>query len=125
MKPPKSTREDVFLQYKLWLSNIAGEGIIDEKIIKLLKEIANKGSLSLAAKSLGQSYRKAWGDIKNAEVLLGYQLTEKKRGGKSGGCSTLTEKSLKLIEAYDALKKIVDENMIDAGKQFKKKIDDV
>lgn len=122
MKPPKSTRKDVFIQYKLWLSSISGEGIIGEGKIRLLSEIAAKGSLSAAAESLGLSYRKAWGDVKKAEELLGYQLTEKHRGGKDGGGSILTPRAEKLLEAYNALKKELNRNMDDAFSDFQDKI---
>ena len=81
MKPPRSSKNDVFLRYKLWLSAVSGEGIIGEGQYQLLREIEKKGSLKAAAECLGTSYRKAWGDIKNAEELLGYDLTEKVRGG--------------------------------------------
>lgn len=122
MKPPKSTRKDVFVQYKLWLASVSGEGIIGEGRLRLLSSIAEKGSLSAAAEALGVSYRKAWGDIRKAEELLGYPLTEKHRGGKDGGSSVLTAQALKLIEAYEALKKEINRNVGEAFDNFQKKI---
>ncbi len=124
MKPPKSTRNDVFVQYKLWLSTISGEGIIGEGRIKLLQEISDKGSLSAAAEALGMSYRKAWGDIKRAEELLGYPLTEKQRGGKQGGRSELTPAAVRLLEAYQALKKEVNRNLDDATANFRRRMNE-
>lgn len=122
MKPPRSSKNDVFLRYKLWLSAVSGEGIIGEGQYKLLRAIEEKGSLKAAAEALGTSYRKSWGDIKNAEELLGYELTEKNRGGKDGGNSTLTTKAINLLEAYDALNKKMDSAIEDAYDDFREKI---
>ncbi len=122
MKPPRSSKKDVFLRYKLWLSAVSGEGIIEENQYLLLRSIEEQGSLKAAAEVLGTSYRKAWGDIKNAEELLGYELTEKQRGGIDGGKSTLTSKAKKLLEAYDALHKKMDTAIEDAYEDFKESI---
>lgn len=122
MKPPRSSKNDVFLRYKLWLSAVSGEGIIGENQYFLLRAIEEKGSLKAAADELGTSYRKAWGDIKNAEELLGYDLTEKVRGGIDGGKSTLTAKAKNLLEAYDALNKKLDSTIENAYADFKDKI---
>ena len=122
MKPPRSSKNDVFLRYKLWLSAVSGEGIIGESQYRLLRSIEKHGSLKAAAEELGTSYRKAWGDIKHAEELLGYDLTEKHRGGKDGGKSSLTRKAGNLLEAYDALHKKLDDTIEDAYAEFKKKI---
>lgn len=122
MKPPRSSKNDVFLRYKLWLSAVSGEGIIGESKYKLLRMIDELGSLKAAAENLGVSYRKAWGDIKESEELLGYSLTEKTRGGVGGGNSVLTSKAKNLLEAYDALHKKMDTAIEDAYDDFKKQI---
>ena len=121
-RPPKSSKNDVFLRYKLWLSAVSGEGIIGESQYKLLRAIEEKGSLKAAAEGLLTSYRKAWGDIKKAEELLGYELTEKQRGGKDGGKSELTSKAKNLLKAYDELHKKLDSTIEDAYDDFKKQI---
>jgi len=122
MKPPRSSKNDVFLRYKLWLSAVSGEGIIGESKYLLLRKIEELGSLKAAAEYLGVSYRKAWGDIKQAEELLGYDLTEKHRGGVGGGKSDLTQRAKNLLEAYDALHKKMDSAIEDAYADFKEKI---
>lgn len=122
MKPPRSSKNDVFLRYKLWLSAVSGEGIIGEGQYFLLRAIEEKGSLKAAAEELATSYRKAWGDINKAEYLLGYDLTEKHRGGKNGGKSILTKKAKNLLEAYDALHKKMDSAIEDAYEEFKEQI---
>ncbi len=122
MKPPRSSKNDVFLRYKMWLSAVSGEGILGDGKYKLLRTIEEKGSLKAAAEHLGMSYRKAWGDIKKAEELLGYNLTDKHRGGKDGGKSILTDKAKNLLEAYNALQKKMDNAIEDAYVDFKEKI---
>jgi len=121
-RPPRSSKNDVFLRYKLWLSAVSGEGIIGESQYKLLRAIEEKGSLKAATEGLLTSYRKAWGDIKKAEELLGYELTEKHRGGKDGGKSELTNKAKNLLKAYDELHKKLDTAIEDAYDDFKKQI---
>ncbi len=121
-RPPRSSKNDVFLRYKLWLSAVSGEGIIGEGQYALLRAIEEKGSLKAAAEGLQTSYRKAWGDIKKAEELLGYELTEKQRGGKDGGKSELTSKAKNLLEAYNELHKKMDDAIEDAYDEFNEKI---
>ena len=85
----------------------------------MLKYIIENGSLKAAADQKGISYRKAWGDIKKAEELLGYQLLERQRGGKSGGNSSITKKGQKLIEAYEAFQQKLDDSVEKAYAEFK------
>lgn len=122
-KRGKSNRFNVMLNYKLWLSSISGEGIIPGEVYDLLMGIREKGSLSASAESIGMSYRKAWGDIKNAEEMLGYTLTDKTRGGKEGGQSVLTPSANKLLEAYAALQEKLDDAVEEAYQELKKKME--
>lgn len=46
----------------------------------LLKYVEELGSLRKAAESLGMSYRRAWGKLKNAEERIGRPLVEKTKG---------------------------------------------
>jgi molybdate transport system regulatory protein len=118
----KPSKFEIFLNYKLWLSSVTGEGILEEDRYKLLREIHEKGSLRSAAQVMGISYRKAWGDLKKAEELLGYDLVIRQRGGKQGGTSKLTEKAVKLLEAYEALHVRLDDAVEQAYGDFRKKI---
>jgi len=122
-KRGRSNRFNVLLNYKLWLSSISGEGIISEEIYPILTGIRQKGSLKAAAEDAGISYRKAWGDLKRAETMLGYELTEKTRGGKDGGQSVLTQAALKLLEAYAALQQKLDDAVEEAYREMKKSME--
>ncbi len=96
----KSKIPELKAHYKLWLSLNNGEGILGDGKWRLLKAIEEHGSISKAATQLEISYRKAWGDIKKVEELLGISVIEKHRGGQLGGSSVITPQGLKLIKAY-------------------------
>lgn len=86
--------------YKLWLSLKNGDGILGDGKWRLLKAIEEYGSISKAAINLEISYRKAWGDLKKVEELLGISVIEKHRGGSAGGSSVITAQGVRLIKAY-------------------------
>ncbi len=71
----------------LWLENDSGMAFGPGRLV-LLEAIEKTGSLQAAAKSLGMSYRAAWGKIKTSEELLGEKLIEKRGGNRSGYCLT-------------------------------------
>jgi molybdate transport system regulatory protein len=121
MSRPKPSKFEIFLNYKLWLSSVTGEGIIEEDRYKLLQLIRDKGSLKAAAEEMKISYRKAWGDMKKAEELLGYELIIRQRGGKDGGQSMLTDKAIRLLEAYKELHTSMDDAVEQAYQEFKNK----
>jgi len=125
MKPfKKEKKNSFFLNYKIWLSNISGDGVIDELKYRLLRLIDEKGSLKAATDEIAVSYRKAWGDLKKAEETLGYKLIEKQRGGIKGGRSIITQRGKKLLEAYDAFHQKFDDSIDEAFEEFNKRIKD-
>jgi molybdate transport system regulatory protein len=119
MSRVKPSKFEIFLNYKLWLSSVTGEGIIEEDRYKLLQLIKERGSLKAAADEMKVSYRKAWGDLKKAEELLGYELIIRQRGGKDGGQSQLTDKAVKLLEAYNVLHTRMDDAVEKAYDEFR------
>jgi len=68
---------------------------------KLLKKIKETGSLSDAAKSMGMSYRHAWGIIHRMEQICGEKIVESKRGGKDYGETSLTETGERLLSEFE------------------------
>ena len=88
------------VRFKLWLSSKNAEGVFGDGKWRLLKGINNKGALKADSKTLGISYRKAWGDLKKAEQCLNISLVEKQRGGDKGGGSGLTNQGKKWVKAY-------------------------
>jgi len=108
--------------YKLWFSTDDRKSVLGNGKYNLLKAIKEEGSLSMAAKKLHVSYRKAWGDLNKAESGLGIKLTEKKRGGKDGGNTVLTEKGEKILEAYSLFNEKVGLSIEQSFNQFLKRI---
>lgn len=92
---------DINPKFKFWatsqgpIKNVIGDGRL-----RLLKAIHQQGSLKEAALVLNISYRKAWNDLKKMEEALEVKLVETKRGGPSGGITTLTDFGIKLLKAY-------------------------
>lgn len=78
------------------------EKFFGEGPYRLLKEVEKSGSLRSAASSMGMAYTKAFKMIKTAEQALGFPLTHRVVGGKSGGGSSLTEEGKKWLLQYEA-----------------------
>jgi len=79
-----------------WQAGPDGEAAVDATgLLALLAAVHDTGSLAQAARSLGASYRHAWGQVKQAEALFGAALVDAGRGKGS----TLTPLALKLLWA--------------------------
>jgi molybdate transport repressor ModE-like protein len=64
-----------------WEISVKGETPLDTKdLLGLLLSIQDTGSIAQAAKSVGLSYRYAWGLLRSAETLFGEQLLQTGRG---------------------------------------------
>ncbi|MEI6123485.1 MAG: ModE family transcriptional regulator [Bacteroidota bacterium] len=91
---------NIRINYKLWMSSEKGDAIIDDDKWQLLIAIQKHGSLKAASDVTEVSYRKAWGDLKKIEEILGFTIIEKHRGGKAGGVTYITDDGAKLIKNY-------------------------
>ncbi len=119
MAGPKGSKYfDIFLDYQVWLKGHSREGKVADQLIELLKEIDLHGSLKKAAAKKGLSYRKAWGDIKEAEEFLSLVLIDSSRGGKDGGLSRLTDDGIELLAAFEELHKQFDQAIHRITQQF-------
>jgi molybdate transport system regulatory protein len=98
-------------RFKLWLSGSDVEGAFGDGKWRLLDAIEREGSISAASQSLGISYRKAWGDLKKAQIALGTALVAKQRGGKAGGQTVLTAEGRKWLKAYGRLRGRAEETI--------------
>jgi molybdate transport repressor ModE-like protein len=79
-----------------WGVSQGAEGSVDTtELLLLLAAIQESGAIAQAARSLGLSYRHAWGQVKRAEQLFGHPLVDAGRGRGS----TLTPLADKLIWA--------------------------
>ena len=69
---------------------------------RLLHAIEKHGSLRTAALSMNMAYTKALKMIKNAESALGFPLTTRTTGGKTGGGSQLTPEGKEWLIRYES-----------------------
>ena len=106
---------------KLWLS-LSGKGIFGDGKRRLLEAIDRTGSLQAAADSLGISYRKAWGDLREAERTLGIRFLECHRGGSDGGESRLTGDGRKWLKEYARFHDEVKESVERAHARWAKRM---
>ena len=102
---------NVQLKSKFFLSSPEVNGVFGDGKYRLLKTIAEEGSIQKAADKLDRSYRKAWGDIKRSEVALGRPLVVKSRGGASGGSTTLTPFGFEVLAAWEAFHADIKETL--------------
>ena len=90
-------------RFKVWLETEKGYAF-GPGTFNLLKEIERKGSLRLAADSLGMSYRYAWGLVKKVEKGIGAPILETFKGGShGGGGAALTEEGRWLLREYSRI----------------------
>lgn len=92
---------------KVWFEKnsklVFGEGKSE-----LLKSIDKTGSISEAAKTMGISFRHAWGYITAIEKRLGMKFIVRSKGGKGGGGSYLTPSAKAFIHKYDRLRNLTN-----------------
>ena len=89
---------------KLWIKvDIPGLGRLGPGKIQLLKAVAEGQSIAAAARTLGMSYRKAWGLIDELNALTGSPVVETRSGGADRGGAVLTDAGEALIAAYDEI----------------------
>lgn len=77
------------------------EKFFGEGPCRLLRSIEKTGSLRSAAQSMGMAYSKAVHLMNHAEEVLGFALTERTIGGKTGGGSVLTSQGKEWLEKYE------------------------
>ena len=78
---------------------------LGEGRIALLISIEEHGSISMAAKSMGMSYKKAWRLVDEMNKSASLPLVHQKIGGKGGGGTSLSPSGQKAIETFQTLKK--------------------
>ena len=69
---------------------------------RLLHAVEEHGSLRTAALSMNMAYTKALKMIKNAGSALGFPLTTRTTGGKTGGGSQLTPEGKEWLIRYES-----------------------
>jgi len=92
-------KSDFKPDFSLVLKDSSG-AVIDHVDALLLHNIAEKNSISAAAKVAGISYRNAWDRLNNLQSKLGRNIVVAQVGGRKGGGARLTSEGLLLIAEY-------------------------
>jgi molybdate transport system regulatory protein len=98
------------LRYKIWIEK-DGEKVFGDGPLDILNRVERAGSLRQAAEEIKMSYSQAWNLIKDLEERLGFKLLERKRGGKSGGGSQLTEPARDLMMKFEIFRDKAQESL--------------
>lgn len=90
------------LRSKLWLE-YEGIPVLGDGRMKMLRSIHRNGSIKLAARETGISYRRMRGAIHEMESTIGYPLVRIQRGGGGGGGAVLTPAAHQLMATFEKL----------------------
>lgn len=92
--------EELNFKSRIWIE--AGDKVLlGPGRVRLLKTIDETGSLSVAAKTVHMSYKKAWDLIDAVNRSAPQPVVTKSTGGKNGGGTILTPYGKELISIYD------------------------
>lgn len=86
---------------RLWITG--KEGYLGVGKVQLLEAIAEKGSISQAAKALGMSYKRAWQLVEEVNRLGDSPMVLTETGGAHGGGARLTPRGEHAIKVYRQL----------------------
>jgi molybdate transport system ATP-binding protein len=87
---------------RLWLSG--GDDVqLGEGRVALLEAIAEKGSISAAARHMGMSYRRAWNLVEAMNRFAEEPLVTTEAGGRGGGGAALTAAGERAVANYREL----------------------
>ena len=89
------------IKSKFWIEN-NGEVVLGGGKTALLLAVDRLGSIQRAAEEFGMSYRHAWGAIKKIEQRAGFEILDKRIGGRDGGAQ-LTPKGKTFVKTADGL----------------------
>ena len=87
--------------------DLAPECAVGPGKIALLEAVGRAGSLSVAARELGMSYRRAWLLLDDLNRAFDMPMATTAVGGIRGGGATLTDRGRELIREFRALERAV------------------
>jgi molybdate transport system regulatory protein len=86
--------------------------------IQLLETIAEKGSISAAAKAVGLSYKGAWDAVQALNNLFELPLVVARPGGRAGGTAEVTPAGEALISAFHRLEMALSQATAQLGEEL-------
>jgi molybdate transport system regulatory protein len=95
---------------KVWLE-VDGEPLLGDGRERLLRLIAELGSINAAARAMGLSYRRAWSSLRAMEEKLAFPLLLREKGGAGGGSSSLTPQGKELLDRFDRLREGINRSV--------------
>jgi molybdate transport system regulatory protein len=99
------SHDPIHLEGAVWMK-VGSENLGGHGRVGLLRAIAEKGSITQAAKAIGMSYKAAWDAVDTMNNLAGEPLVERTTGGRGGGSTQLTARGLQLIDRFSQLEAI-------------------
>lgn len=97
--------DPIHLDGAVWMK-VGDESLGGRGRVGLLRAIAEKGSITQAAKAIGMSYKAAWDAVDTMNNLAGEPLVERSSGGRGGGSTRLTPRGLLLVERFSQIEAI-------------------
>jgi molybdate transport system regulatory protein len=91
---------------------------LNGKRIELLKQIISTGSILAASKEMGMSYQQAWTFVQQMNLLSPLPVVIRKRGGVNGGGAELTRFGQDVIERYERIVTLHEENISQLGEEI-------
>ena len=85
---------------RLRIRTATDEAAIGPGKADLLELIADKGSISAAAREMGMSFRRAWALVQIMNSAFTKPLVECETGGSHGGGATLTAEGVRILKEY-------------------------
>ncbi len=93
---------DYKIKSRIWIESEQGV-FLGEGRVRLLKAIADTGSLSKAANAIDMSYKKAWNLLDSMNKAAQEPLVITSIGGKGGGGANVTAYGIKVIKTFDSI----------------------
>ena len=88
------------IRAKSWLEK-DGRFLVGEGRARLLRLVHETGSIAEAAKTMGMSYRHAWGTLREIGTAAGKPVIQSTRGGREGGKTELTRTGRDILARYE------------------------
>lgn len=92
-------------EFRLVLRDRSREITVDQVDAMLLRRVGESGSIADAARTVGVSYRNAWGRITKLEETINQSLVKRQPGGKEGGVAELTPFAEELLGEFRRTRK--------------------
>ncbi|GAC1312976.1 MAG: hypothetical protein NVSMB24_35480 [Mucilaginibacter sp.] len=90
---------NVKINGSLWIES-DGQHFFGPGPVELLERIEATGSISMAAKGMKMSYKKAWELVNNLNAQMSSPVVIPQAGGEKGGGSTITPEAAGLIKYH-------------------------